>query len=74
MRRLKGCALFVQNRENCRWVHSVAQAYGVRPSALLGIGDAWAALQFDTAVLCAVSAGESTDSDRAARGDWRGIV
>ena len=55
-------------------MHSVAQAYGVRPSALLGIGDAWAALQFDTAVLCAVSAGESTDSDRAARGDWRGIV
>ena len=58
-------------------MHSVAQAYGVRPSGLLGIEDAWAALQFDTAVLGSVLSAEPVVGEAAAavpRGDWRQIV
>jgi len=44
----------VERVENLLILDAVGQRYGVRPSAILGIEDAWLAWQLDVAVLAAV--------------------
>jgi hypothetical protein len=39
------------NRRDTFLLHSIGKIYGCRPSALLGVGDAWSAYQLDVAVL-----------------------
>jgi hypothetical protein len=66
----------------------MGEAYGLRPSAILGVADEWAAFQFDTAVLSTAlderrrqqqkkddAAGASGDGGKKpARADWRSIM
>ena len=41
----------MRRRENLWALHSVASAYGCRPSEVLGVEDGWAAYQLDLACL-----------------------
>lgn len=41
----------MRNRKNLWRLHTLGDAYGVRPSALLGIDDEWLAFQLDETVL-----------------------
>lgn len=40
-----------QGRKSLLTLHRLAEAYGRRPSEIAGIGDEWAAFQFDAAAL-----------------------
>jgi hypothetical protein len=51
-----------------RALDAIASRYGQRPSAILGISDAWAAYQFDLAVLNAGRTGESGNAEGTAGG------
>jgi hypothetical protein len=44
-------ALFLNNKRLIWQLHNLGTAYGIRPSAIVGVTNSWAAFQFDVAVL-----------------------
>jgi hypothetical protein len=44
-------ALFLNNKRLIWQLHNLGTAYGIRPSAIIGVANSWAAYQFDVAVL-----------------------
>ena len=44
-------AHFLNNKQLVWQIHNLGTAYGTRPSDIVGVRNAWAAFQFDVAVL-----------------------
>lgn len=63
------CARFARERTNLLRLHAMGEAYGVRPSSILGLRDPWTAFQFDEACLMA---GRQWEKDLADGGPGTG--